>query len=150
MTHSSILAWRIPWTEEPGRLQFMGLQRVGHDWATNAFTLSVTNIVEHLYVLAVHVSSLVKCHFKSFAHFLIGLFVFLLNYEAICTHTYTYIYKNKHMLVIPPLWDIRFTNIFSQPFHFLNDIFWRTNVSNFDKVQFIICFLYGSCFWCHV
>ena len=30
-THSSILAWRIPWTEEPGRLQFIGLQRVGHD-----------------------------------------------------------------------------------------------------------------------
>ena len=29
-THSSILAWRIPWMEEPGRLQFMGLQRVGH------------------------------------------------------------------------------------------------------------------------
>ena len=28
-THSSILAWRIPWTEEPGRLQSMGLQRVG-------------------------------------------------------------------------------------------------------------------------
>ena len=31
-THSSTLAWRIPWTEEPGRLQSMGLQRVGHDW----------------------------------------------------------------------------------------------------------------------
>ena len=30
-THSSILAWRIQWTEEPGRLQSMGLQRVGHD-----------------------------------------------------------------------------------------------------------------------
>ena len=30
-THSSILAWRIPWTEEPGRLQFIGLQRVGHE-----------------------------------------------------------------------------------------------------------------------
>ena len=30
-THSSILAWRIPWTEEPGKLQFMGLQRVGLD-----------------------------------------------------------------------------------------------------------------------
>ena len=38
-THSSILAWRIPWTKEPGGLQFMGLQRVGHDWATNTFTL---------------------------------------------------------------------------------------------------------------
>ena len=31
-THSSILAWRIPWTEEPGRLQSMGLQRVRHDY----------------------------------------------------------------------------------------------------------------------
>ena len=30
-THSSILAWRIPWTEEPGRLQSMGLQRIRHD-----------------------------------------------------------------------------------------------------------------------
>ena len=34
-THSSILAWEIPWTEEPGGLQSMGLQRVWHDWATN-------------------------------------------------------------------------------------------------------------------
>ena len=34
-THFSILAWRIPRTEEPGRLQSMGLQRVRHDWATN-------------------------------------------------------------------------------------------------------------------
>ena len=30
-THSSILAWRIPWTEQPGRLPSMGWQRVGHD-----------------------------------------------------------------------------------------------------------------------
>ena len=30
-THSSVLAWRIPWTEEPGELQSMGLQRVGHN-----------------------------------------------------------------------------------------------------------------------
>ena len=30
-THSSILAWKIPWTEEPGRLQSMGLQRIGHN-----------------------------------------------------------------------------------------------------------------------
>ena len=33
-THSSILVWRIPWTEEPGGLQSMGLQRIGHNWAT--------------------------------------------------------------------------------------------------------------------
>jgi len=30
-THSSVLAWEIPWTEKPGRLQLMGSQRVGHD-----------------------------------------------------------------------------------------------------------------------
>ena len=34
-THSSILAWRIPWTEEPSGLQSMGSQRVRHDWATS-------------------------------------------------------------------------------------------------------------------
>ena len=33
--HSSIVSWRIPWTEEPGGLQFMGSQRVRHDWATD-------------------------------------------------------------------------------------------------------------------
>ena len=37
-THSSILAWRIPWTEEPGGLQSMGSQRVRHDWTTNTST----------------------------------------------------------------------------------------------------------------
>jgi len=35
LPHSSTLAWKIPWTEEPGRLQSMGLRRVGHDWATS-------------------------------------------------------------------------------------------------------------------
>ena len=35
VTHSGILAWKIPWTDECGRLQSMGLQRVRHDWATS-------------------------------------------------------------------------------------------------------------------
>ena len=39
-THSSILAWRIPWAEEMGGLQSMRLQRVRHDWATNNFHFS--------------------------------------------------------------------------------------------------------------
>ena len=46
-THSSILAWRIPWTEEPGRLQSVGSQRVGHDWATNT-TLLLLVVVQSL------------------------------------------------------------------------------------------------------
>ena len=39
--HSSTLAWKIPWTEDPGGLQSMGSRRVGHDWATS-FSLSRT------------------------------------------------------------------------------------------------------------
>ena len=39
-THSSILAWEIPWTEKPGGLSSMESQGVGHDRMTNTFTLS--------------------------------------------------------------------------------------------------------------
>ena len=38
--HSSTLAWKIPWAEEPGRLQSMGSLRVGHDWATSLSLLT--------------------------------------------------------------------------------------------------------------
>ena len=40
-THSNILAWEIPWTEEPGRLQAIGSHRVGHDWSDLARTHSI-------------------------------------------------------------------------------------------------------------
>ena len=42
-THSSIFAWRIPWTGELGGLQSMGSQRAGHDWATNPITITIDN-----------------------------------------------------------------------------------------------------------
>ena len=48
VTHSGILAWKIPWTEEPGGLPSMGLQRVGHDWAS--FTFRDRN--QHTYFLS--------------------------------------------------------------------------------------------------
>ena len=55
--HSSFLAWRIPWTREPGRLQPMELQRVRHDRGTN--TLLINNVVvfsgEHQRDSAIHV-----------------------------------------------------------------------------------------------
>ena len=47
-THSSILAWRIPWTEEPGSLQSMGLQRLRYDWATNTITTTTRPRLETL------------------------------------------------------------------------------------------------------
>ena len=48
-THSNILAWRIPWTEDPGGLQSMGSQRVAHNWLANTFTLSL-----YLYRIIIH------------------------------------------------------------------------------------------------
>ena len=43
-THSSILAWEIPWTEVPGRLQSMGSKRVRHDWATSLHFIDFDNV----------------------------------------------------------------------------------------------------------
>ena len=43
-THSSILAWKMLWIEKPGRLQSVGSQRVGHDWATFTFTFNITKL----------------------------------------------------------------------------------------------------------
>ena len=54
-THSSILAWRIPWTEEPGRLQSMGLQRVKHKSVTKHNTISRWLLDVESYVIC-HVS----------------------------------------------------------------------------------------------
>ena len=46
-THSSILAWRIPWTEDPSGLQSMGSQRVGHNWVPNTHTRTHTHTHTH-------------------------------------------------------------------------------------------------------
>ena len=59
-THSSILAWRIPWTEEPGGLRSTGLQRVGHDRATSL--MDVQLIQHHLF------KRLFLLHSIDFAH----------------------------------------------------------------------------------
>ena len=47
-THSSILAWKISWTEEPGGFQSMGSQRVGHDWATNTHNRGIRDQITNI------------------------------------------------------------------------------------------------------
>ena len=76
--HSSTLAWKIPWTEEPDRLQSMGSQRVRHDWATSislfTFTLHIVKLFKkHLGQLFVKgclpiLSSLLHLLFSAFGH----------------------------------------------------------------------------------
>ena len=55
LTHSSILAWRIPRTEEPSGLQSTGSQRVGHDWKTNPLSIfykpvSTSSAIRHIWI----------------------------------------------------------------------------------------------------
>ena len=69
VTHSSILSWRIPWTEEPGGFQCMGLQRVRHNWATNTHTQATCKPWSHLFnkslCLHIHWASLVAQRVKN-------------------------------------------------------------------------------------
>ena len=47
-THSSILSWGIPWTKEPGGVQYMGSQRVRYAWATNTYIVSSVQLLSHV------------------------------------------------------------------------------------------------------
>ena len=104
--HSSILAWEIPWTEDPGRLQFMGLQRTGHDLATdflfrrercrhvstwrqsNHIETTYNWISQHLYLLVV----LSCCRFPNFKKIL-----------YISSHVYyLYYFYSFRLYFIPP------------------------------------------------
>ena len=50
-THSGILAWKIPWTEEPGKLQFRGHKRVRHNLATKQEQQQGGHLINHAYIM---------------------------------------------------------------------------------------------------
>ena len=68
-THCSIPAWRIPCTEEPGRLQSMGLQRVGHDWVTNSTHSTVNRYICGLWAHPSRISMLVMFLERNTKHY---------------------------------------------------------------------------------
>ena len=113
-TQSSILIWRIPWTEETGKLQFTGLQRVRHDWehmTSNKYimishydlSLCFPNArnVKHLFMwlFAKRISSLMKYLFTLFAYF--QLEIFSIEFYL-------------HILDMSSLLAVWFVNFFSQ------------------------------------
>ena len=84
-THSSILAWRIPWTEEPGGLQSTGSQRVGHDWATSLSLL--------LYLQSRNDFLLISPHTHASQSFYIFFF------PPACTPACLYSYVYSHIFI---------------------------------------------------
>ena len=65
-THSSILAWRMPWTEEPGGLQSMGLQRVRHDWLTQTYLILSSTCIITLHLFHISFMAIIYIIFYHF------------------------------------------------------------------------------------
>ena len=89
-THSSILAWRIPWTEEPGRLQSMGSQRVRHNWVVFSITRFFSFLYHCSYPHPHHIQSLNK-----------SCWLFLLNIFPVWPHPSLLLYPSYSHYVPP-------------------------------------------------
>ena len=90
-THSSILTWRISWTEKPGWLQSMGLQRIRHDWTTKHST-AYTHIYFQIYVcIYTYIYTLI---FKKYLHVYTRPHTFVLLLKM----KYTIHYSSTHLL----------------------------------------------------
>ena len=83
-THSSILAWEIPWTEEPGRLQSMGLYRVRHSWSTNTHYEHVARRICFVWFLLIYFF-LTWTIFKVFIEFVTILLLFYILVFGSCS-----------------------------------------------------------------
>ena len=81
-THTGILAWEIPWIEEPGGLQSMGLKRVGHDLVTehgqNQNVLQGDRLVKHL---TGYISAYTQLALSDFQNFCQSLLLFYISRE---------------------------------------------------------------------
>ena len=112
--HSNTLAWKIPWTEDLDRLQSMGSQRVGHDWATllSLYWYIMLNIFSFAYVWSIYLLCL-----RSLVPFYIGIFVYCWVLRVLCIFCITILYQMWFVLQIfsPSLWLV-----FSFSWHYLS------------------------------
>ena len=142
--HSSILAWKFPWTEKPGRLQSMGSQRVGHDWVTyislsvyscHLFSLSSASIraipflsfMEPIFAWNVPlVSPIFFEEISSLSHFIVFLYFFALvteeDFLSLLVILWNSAFKWVYLSFSPLLWLLftlhQFVRSLRQPFCF--------------------------------
>ena len=130
LTHSGILAWRIPWTEEPGGLQSTGSQRVGHDWATSLSLSKCLQVklciflkLQHFTVVCLNSTPLAKisgvCHFSNCKNEYIWIWnipnekifskaAYILNFPSTCP---TQSYISAYLICISIVSVLNQTNI---------------------------------------
>ena len=139
-THSSILAWRIPWTEEPGGLQSMGLHRVRHNWACTQCIYNVTEIVKWYLIVVLNYFSLMTNGVRHILMYLFGIFFFrniiskTLPFSLGCL-SYYWATHFKNIFYIQILCWLCFANIFSQS---VACLFIFITVSVEDQMFFIL------------
>ena len=92
--HCTILTWRIPWTEEPGWLEFMRSQRVGQDWATNTFTFQGW-IIPNVYIIFLWNISSFKESSPNFTSSLLFLYSIFITYIALFAFFHMSDYPSK-------------------------------------------------------
>ena len=86
-THFGTLAWKIPWTEEPGRLQSIGSQRVGHNWATSL----------HFFTSAIILHSPFNMNIYHWLNAFSVLMCYIYIYIYIYIHAYIHTYIHKYI-----------------------------------------------------
>ena len=152
-THSSILAWRIPWTEEPGGLQSMGSQRVRHNWATKHSTHAYFNPKLQIYPC-------LPLPYQNTVFYVLEPIIFLepifIN-KFICIIFLDFTYKQYHVTFVFVLL-ISLNMIISRPIHAvaygtISFFFSRLKLSNIvcvcnipDLLFTFICQSTNSCF----
>ena len=82
--HSSTLAWKIPWTEEPGRLQSVGSQRVGHDWATSLSLSCLEWVIILIYSLILDWNRILASSLGTWLRAVMQIGLVLLQWEWLC------------------------------------------------------------------
>ena len=130
-THSGIPAWRIPWTEEPDRLQSIGLQKVGHAWSDRAC------MHMHVYICAFLSGSMSLAIFRFISIFILHVYIYiqssLWTQTLSCSHeTFSWI-SHRHL---------RFSSSKAEPLIYYdcnNLIFSSTSTTSYLAAQVTTC-----------